>query len=489
LFYNPNTYENNGMLNYKQIDRAISEAEQSFRDCWLKLMTLRKGGNDVGEMKSALVSFQPTLGTALYKLESLYNAVCKEASGLARRKSDFNPKWLRRRTQTLIGYKHLIQETVDVGKVLGDSFAWIFYKNSHELLRKHHEQQSNPHPPTGTGGRGEIEFVRRMPRLGRHFVLAHSITTFLRLGDVSFIDLEGYTVDAIGELKTKAEGDTKLLITLILVGPKPKRMELPQPPVNQSGESPPADPLPPQLLERLNRQLERMEGSFAPPDKNRMLPPFRIEDSPLNYSKLAELYRRSSEKTWGHIKADRGLLIVGLKRRGDSLYKRLTAKSAAINNRNLSRVGQATKEILDSSLQDNGMHLGWLVYPPRGRYILQLGMQPVFWWRLGIDVIEALLFKRFMAMSIYNPAFLMSDLRSSGLEVVKNASGEIQIWKPIGERRYEVRGVPYFLGLVQKHLIPDKSVVNIICKFVEAVEKADFKHPASVDMHLDFAFD
>jgi hypothetical protein len=476
------------MITHKKIEAAISEAENSFNACWEKLVIIRKCSAEPAQIRQAILSFQPTLSICLFKLESLYAKVCKEVRDLGNRKARLNKVWLRRRIERLNGFKHILRQSMDIGRMLGDSFAWVFYKGNRDLLRKHHAQEANPHSPIGIGGRGEVEFVQRIPKFGRYLVLAHSITTFLRLGDLSLIDPDGLTVVAIGELKTKAESDTNLKIKLILIGSSSRPIELPQPPAKMQESEPVRDePLPPELQERLDRQIVRMKESFRPPDKNRTLPPVKAEvNAPSTHSKLLELYRQSSYLTWGHVKADRGLLILGIRHRGDSLHKRLTTMAAAINNRNLSRVGAATKEILNSGLQHNNVRLGWVGYPARVRYALRPGMEPLFWWPLNIEVTEALLFKRFSVMTIYNPAFLIDDLRHSGLEVEPLKDGQIRVWKKAGTIHYEVKGMSFFMRLIQECLVPDISIALAIQKFAESVEKAGFKHSATVDMHLDF---
>ena len=140
------------MLNHEQIKHALSDAEQSFKSCWSKLVTIRNAESNKSDMMNSMLTFQPTLGVALYKLASHYNAVCKEARDLVGNKSKLNRKSVRCRIHSLDRSKLMLQEALDVGKALGDSFAWIFYRGNHGLLRKHYEQQSNPHPPTWAGG-------------------------------------------------------------------------------------------------------------------------------------------------------------------------------------------------------------------------------------------------------------------------------------------------------------------------------------------------
>lgn len=153
------------MLTHKDLNAAISEAEHSFRSCWQKLLLLSTQGNDKSKLAEAVFSFQPTLGTALYKLEVLYNTACKEARELVSRKSALNQAWFRGRLRALDGHKRLICYTIDVGKALGDSFAWLFDRNERELLRRHHAHASTPHLPTGVGGRGNLSLLGEAPSL------------------------------------------------------------------------------------------------------------------------------------------------------------------------------------------------------------------------------------------------------------------------------------------------------------------------------------
>ena len=154
------------MLRSRQIECGILEAEQQFKDCWSKLVTLRGDEVDKTELLQVVLSFQPTLGKALFKVESLYQKVCQEGRELVARREKLTRKGFRRRLHTLNGFKHLLKQCADVGKALGDAYAWFFYQDERELLRKHREQEPNPHPPTGIGGIGEIEFVARLPKYG-----------------------------------------------------------------------------------------------------------------------------------------------------------------------------------------------------------------------------------------------------------------------------------------------------------------------------------
>ena len=56
--------------------------------------------------------------------------------------------------------------------------------------------------PPGIGGLGELNFIEDARLVKGHLGLYHGMTTFLRLGDISFINMEGLSLSAVAELKT-----------------------------------------------------------------------------------------------------------------------------------------------------------------------------------------------------------------------------------------------------------------------------------------------
>ena len=477
------------MFTSRQIECGISEAELQFKACWSKLVALRKSESDKTALLEVVISFQPTLGKALYKVESLYQKVCQEGRELVARRELLTRKEFRRRLHTLNGFKHLLKQCADVGKALGDAYAWCFYQDERELLRKHNDQEPNPHPPTGIGGIGEIEFVTRHPKFGNYIVIAHSTTTFLRLGDVSLIDPVTHRVAAIGELKTCASGNSGIDVTIILVGPKLAKENLPEAKSNDGDNSKrQTKPLPLPLQERLNRQVSRIKESFNPTVSDGTVGSHKTVGD-FHYEKLRELYAHCSKAGWGYLKADRGLLLVGIPRNGKTLYARLTANIAAKSSFKRLRIEEGAKAIVDKSLSDNSIRIDWVHYRARKRYNLEREMQPLFWWQLPLEIIEALLFKRFVVMTLYNPAFLIADLRRAGLEVTSGKEGAIRIWKQAGEKRFEVHGISYFLRLAQSELFSDKALVTVIQHMVQSAEAAGFQGPATVNLDLNFLFE
>jgi hypothetical protein len=232
-------------------------------------------------------------------------------------------------------YRRILDGTIDVGKVLGDSFAWLFYQKERKLLKEHQKHQRIMRSAVGTGGLGEITFIKRLPKVNHYFVIYHGTTTFLRLGDISMIDTKTLKVAAIGELKSHKLGDTEINITVKLVGPK-LMSDLVPPGPKYYGERPTLRKLEPAQIERLNRQITAIENSFKPIETNTIGtgPELRVD---WNIAKLGALYRSSNARKFTYVKADRGLLLAGLKLPRSTLWT--TLASAGKSNLTKKMVG------------------------------------------------------------------------------------------------------------------------------------------------------
>ena len=132
------------------------------------------------------------------------------------------------------------------------------------MLRKHLEHPAIRHFPTGIGGRGEVEFIRQA-RAEKHFLLHHGITTFLRIGDISFVDLRRRTVSGLGELKSHGTQPGHVYVTLHAISKDCN--DLPRifavPGVFQQGSRHDRPPASPEFKKRLNRQVSGMSSALS----------------------------------------------------------------------------------------------------------------------------------------------------------------------------------------------------------------------------------
>ena len=444
-------------------------------------------------MKDAesLFSFQPALLTALYQIEAIYQEACKEERELRRQKTKSNQKQVSERIQTLAIYKSVLNQAADIGKALGDAFAWLFYEKEKQLLKKHYDHEFIPHLPMGTGGRGEYEFTKNTPRFGKYIVLVHSITTFLRHGDVSLINPSDLKVAAIGELKSHKKSDTEISVNIFLIGTKLPEEMLPKVPEPQSEQirKTPEQILPPEILDRLKRQIKNIREAFKPQTLGH--PPEKIKMQ-IAEMKLKELFDNSTIGKWGNIKVDRGLLLVGIKAEESPLCLQLKREALIDQNsfkQNLETLKEPVNGILDKKLPQNSVITSWILYPANGRYFLPFGMRPFLWWPLDAAVRKAIVFQQFRVMTLYNPAFLIDELNQNGFDVQFDKNRKMKIVKKIGEKSFEFSGMDYFIGAVRTQFYTDANIVSFVRMAVEKIEAENFKRPTHVSVDLDFYHD
>ena len=392
--------------------------------------------------------------------------------------------------QKLKRYKSVLDGIIDIGKTLGDAFAWIFYQHNRPLLKKHYEHEFIPRLPTRLGGRGEVNFIRNHQMFGRYFVLSHSIATFLREGDVSLIDPNSLQVAAIGELKTQRINKTLATTRIFFLGGRklPKYM-LPKMSKKSKPKLDLSQILDPETVNRLKRQVQGIKKVFLQSTPNAAPEKLRMN---LACSKLEKLFNKSSENIWGQVRVGRGLLLIGIKFEDSSLVSWVTKQPAnegdEVYKKNLERMRMGAREIVNKNLADNGCKIDWMLYRPKKRYQLQFRMRPLFWWPLSMEVREALIFKRMAVMTLYNPAFLINALRHIGFDVQFKKEGSIEISKKNSAIFLKLVGVNYLYEMIQTNLFSEETIITMIQKFVEGVEKANIKQATYVDLDSDFVF-
>ena len=166
-----NTVSSVGLADIRQ---AIDAAESDFRRCWGVLRAWKENSLGVG---ATLFDFQPRLANALMSLEQKYNDVIRRRNYLISTKSRRSQTTFSRDLRRLRIDADALKEAMSLGRGPGDAFAWPFYSNSPEMLKKHLENPAIGHFPTGIGGRGEIEFIRHA-RAEKHFLLHHGSRVF-----------------------------------------------------------------------------------------------------------------------------------------------------------------------------------------------------------------------------------------------------------------------------------------------------------------------
>jgi hypothetical protein len=473
------------MITRTRVVRAIDEAEAAYENCW-NLIRKMKFAQFNETFAAEFFEFQPVLCQGMMQLERLYSQIAQEKRSLIRRKQALSARWFGRRMKTLDAHADSLTQMLSIGKVIGDGFAWIFYQHEPELLDEHHKHQRTFHLPTGLGGLGELEFIKNRvvpPQLAKHLIIYHGTTSYLRLGDVSFIDMTSRKVVAIGELKTTKLDDDHISVTVVLLGKERLRETLgPKPPPSPDPQRAPR--LSPEIVQRLRQQVSNIHSAFTNSQKR----PDRelVHHSKRTYIEdLIALANTINAAAASYRKAGDGMLLVGLKFKESKLSSRLCAPSRFKTNRLLKHFGKEVSAIVDEARHDNSAIVGSLVYTAGSEYSLMQGMTPFLWWPIDVDFMRSVLFQEVVVFNVFNPIHLLKRLETLGFTVHRDGkSRDYRITKRDGDKVLELVALPFYFSMIQKYLFSEDTVIEIIEKVLEQIHTTNFDRDALIQFNF-----
>jgi hypothetical protein len=440
------------MSNRLRLRRTLQETEAAFEFCWGVLASIRDGVPDSKAVEDFL-DYQYRLAEILFRLDGANRRIEEKRMNLVREKNRVDQAWFHKRIKRLGGFQHAIGDLIDIGRALGDAFAWFFYREEQDLLRQHLSHERITEFPEGVGAKGELEFIRNTKGANGQLLLYHGVTTILRHGDVSFVDLETLRVSCLGELKSRQARPGELEITVHLVGPRdrPKPIDMSQLP-RRAGAP---DPMPPDMVDRFRRQIKGMADSFTPVQKNENL---GITEE----GYLAGL-RRVGQQLRGQLavydRCGEGLLLAGYRVcQEPGLRCLLTTKFDAelvrgIEDHVPALVDQARRE---NPLDENSLIIGYI--DTRSFH----GMVPVFWWPIDLELAKEIYFRRVAVVTVFNPAPIIRRLRVEGFEISRvGKSRRYKVTKRIGDLRLEIGDLDYFTRMVQDSLLGEDAIVEL----------------------------
>ena len=447
-----------------EFSKLLHDTDERYQKCWAILASLKSKPNE------SLQQFQTLLCEALFCLSDAYRSISQKRKILISRKDKLSLPWFSKRQKLLASRQDSIGKAVAIGKTLGDSFVWLFYRNDLVLLEEHLKHCENNHMPPGFGGLGEKEFVKQVPRIGNYFLLYHGTTSILRLGDVSLIDVKSFRVVGIGELKTTPKQPGELSISLLIMGNKElfqNESVLKIPSSTKTSRS----PFPPSMQARLDRQMARNANALSSTSKIKegSKIDIRLETYIPEFEKMVKAART------GHFSYQQfgpGLLCVVLKQKKRSLCSALSpAKKISFSSRLDGLTNHALNLVLPESPY-NTIDVGSLIYTRDGATRFQLGTLPVFWWPLPIDVIKKLIFQEYLVFTIYNPAHFISKLQAAGFSVTFNDDERFSVNYLLGDKRYSFTGLRYFLGLIFAHFYKEEEIIDMLNRSISAIDDA-----------------
>lgn len=468
------------MISRRKVAASIDRAGALFELCW---KTLRSGKAEEKNADGAdLIAVQKHLIDAQWILQTQYMAVAKEQQRLIAGKTTYQPTWFGRRMVQLDRYSKAIKSTIGIGKVIGDGYAWIFYRDDVPLIEQHLNRQRQTHLPPGVGGIGERAFVEKLQGLNKHFVLYHGITSFLRMGDVSFISPETGRVASIGELKTKKIGEDRYEITLgCLFG---AGFNLPISLAGVFAETPSrrSEPLAQKIRDRLKRQMGEMARAFASSKQREQQSPINVNGR-IFFDEFNRAISESLKPGFAYQKASKSHLIGAIRLSERRVSNRLLNVNGEKLNERIDPVIEHIPTITDKALRDNCAVVSFVGYSADGLPIVLRGTIPLFWWPIERQNLFDVVFGKVVVVSMYNPAHFWEMLRQSGFSVEFDARFRfVTATRKQGERVSRLENMDHFNKLSGQFLLSDESIMSVVEKALEVGKAQNCEHPLKIEM-------
>lgn len=458
----------------------VNDAGTVFQECH-GLLRRGVGHDEPGKF----LSFQSRLAKAIYSLEHEIIRLKQRERELARDKKKIPAPEVATRFRDLHAHIEALKNAIDHGKVIGDAFAWLFYGEEEDLIRSHYAHPPIEHIPIGVGGMGEIEFVGKVPKLGSHLVLYHGTTTFLRVGDVSLLNLKTSRIDGIAELKSKKISEGQMQVSAHYLG---RKISLPAATVRQQSGSAHRKEVGDRLYSIIDRQTKGIEAAL----KKARNPPVNLlgVGSPglqFDCQHLTALYDEASLETASTAHVSPGLMLVGIKLPVTNLAERVLNDRAIDAQRVISVIGQEAKKIMQPEVTKNSLQIGFLIFPGHGRYALTMGMTPVIWWPMRADVVEAIVSGRFMVMTLFNPAHLIDRFQRRGFVVTSDTPARgFKLRAQKGDGMLTFHGLDFFLSLIPHDLITEDSVHDTVCGIIDDILTRPLTRSTRIDLQMSF---
>ena len=466
------------MMSARAIHRIVDSAESTFQECWSILVCLKEATPD-----ARLPTFQALLGAELLAIRNAEESLAQERKALIARKRSITKKYFTHRMRTLPVYLSVLRKTAAIGRGLGDAFAWFFYTNDRKLLAAHAQQPLIRSLPSGIGGLGELEFVRGVGKVQGMLILHHGITTILRLGDISLIDLKKWRVVALGELKTQETSPGSLAVNCHWVGStkrwRPKVTRVPQA----------KDPLPQNIRARLIPQMRRMASSFS--QSLAKMPGMTAKLSgEMYYGALEETLVKTRRKAATYAHAGGGLLICCIPVPGRRLIHRFRHLSGQELNGRVRDLETEVRKLVPAPDPLNALVIDGIYWNPFDETFpgFLLGTVPQFWWPITPQVMRKLLFLEVIVATFFNPAHLLHELEAGGHRVTALSSGGYRIELARGGAKIETHNFSYFGRLVSQALHSEKLVAEMMRRSSTSILKRGFPMYTQVDIHYEQGF-
>lgn len=449
------------LISEEKVRKVVDTAEETLNKCFDMLVEIRNASETLGD---AIVNFQPILATCLYEIMEFYQELHAEKNNIISQKDVLEQSAFKKAMADNAKYIKVVGEVIKIGKSLGDAFSWIFYYNNRDELEQHFEHASTGLFVLGIGGKGEVEFIKKCPSINGLFVIYHSITNILRVGDFSLY-ADGKGIVGIGELKTKREGNQ-----LIINASISSKVDINAHTEFVTVMSPDEESI--KLLEKdfpgLRRQIETQE---------RLLLVKECENIHNVCSKYEyDVINSLSPDTPFAMNKDRSLLLYSIWSKS-SFFDVLCGDFGDIDIPN--SFSDYASNIIKSDTPYNEILMSEIDTTMLSTRI------PIVWWKINDKLCRDIYFKKVLITTFFNPATIIQGFVEDGFQVVKIGRAEdIKLEKNIDDIHMEFGSLELYIDLINHSLMETQSALFIAKEFFTKIEAGYFPSGTKVEMHF-----
>lgn len=457
-------------ISKKLVYDTIDRAEQAYLNCWDVLMFFKC---EKEKMIDDIISFQIILARTIYDLSELNHKVKWELKRIRKNRKQYTKEWFVAREKSFDMYCRVIDKTIELGKCLGDSFAWVFFIKDAELIKNNFQHPPVSAPAPGLGMKSEISFLEKFRNHERYFFIYHGITSFLRVGDVSIFDRQYGRVIGVGEIKSgKVTADGSIPVHVEFIS----KVEMAD--INGHEHLLKTDiefNMTEDMHLRLEKQIKQMKNSLQ-----KKIPDRKMDiNTQYCFKEIEQAYLDMNKNDIGYVVGGKGILICLSKNPGSTLSKRIFNKNLKTQKKLLDSLVQNTLKIVTDEYKDNR-----LIY---SHFSLNLmpGATPFFWWHLDNSIIKKVIFDEISMWVIFNPGYLISKLREMGFDIVFHKDEKFQFVPEMvfNNRIIEVKNMSFFVDMILWCLMKEEFILQVIETIVSDLKEG--KHPDNSKIMID----
>jgi hypothetical protein len=435
-------------ISKQRIKDAFSNAEKDLDYCWEVLISLKHIDKAQEKIGTGIILFQDKLAELILTLNKLRTQIIAEEKYTIKNKSNYNKNWFTSRLKLLASYKKGIDSIVNIGKALGDAYAYFFYRHDLQMLEEHLSHQRIVNSAAGIGEIGEIEFLKRLKHIEGDFTIYHGITNILRYGDYSFIDLKNHKVVRLGELKTKQISENELQFSLTLLQHKKIKKENIN--VNLSRDKSE------KVGNRKTRQIDNLID-FLKASKQSTSTEYKLHNKSY-FEEIEGLYKTTKANEVQCKKVSAGLAFSMFKFKKSKLYNKLyfSPKNSTVDKIS-SEIVETAKQLIKSNSKENSLILGQVLYNSDLSDKSTPGTLPFFWYPLSPNLLKKLYFLELNITAIFNPIHLISDIENLDIAV---DSKYVKKEERMKGKKHFIQRFDLFISYIINHLLTENFVID-----------------------------